>query len=358
MALIKNKYRVVLAGQDVTSRLNPMLKSIKVTRSSEQSGDTCTISLHDADGRILLPQERATVEISINGALIFTGFVSDVSYTFSKGGGRELEVSASSVNQGSKATEPVLRSKENASFQSIAQEWGQKAGLQVSVSGSITSVERPYWIMQNESFMSWGQRTAREIGASFKIIGNRAFFVGVNEGLSGSGKPLPAIEAAYGRNLISGSISPIISRPKFKEVELSYYDVKQAKRVKVKVPTGIDDVDTALRTVIGQADEAQAKQKAGAEGKRSDREKGGGSVTILGAAYAEPEAICQVSGVRPGIDGSYRIASVNHTITKGGGFQTELNLKQPQEGAGVDTRGAKVKAASTTAVLGNSRGPI
>ena len=186
--------------------------------------------------------------------------------------------------------------------------------------------------------MSWGQRIAKEVGASFKILGSDAYLVAINEGISASGKPLTPISATYGVNLISGNISPIISRPKFKEVEISYFDVAKGEKVKVKAPTGISDVDAALRTVISAADEDQAKNKAEAAGKNSDREKGAGSVTILGDVYAEPEALCFLSGIRPGIDGTYRISSVTHNLSKGSGFTTDVDLKQPQGGAGVDAR--------------------
>lgn len=338
MGFVSNDYQVRLNGQDVTSRIDPLLTSIKVTRAAESASDTCDISLADADGMIALPSERAPVVVLVNGAEIFRGFVSDVTASFGKGEGRTLDVSASSIDNGSKVKEPVLRSKDDASFQDVAKQWGQKAGLAVSVAGSITSVTRPYWIMQRESFMSWGQRTAREIGASFKVLGERAFFVAINEGVSSSGKALTPINAVYGENLLSGNISPIISRPKFKDVEVSYFDVKKGKRVNVSVGTGIDDVDAALRTVIMAADEADAKQKAGASGKQSDREKGGGSVVIVGAEHAEPEAICNISGIRPGIDGAYRISSVTHSLRKGEGFRTTLDLKQPQGGAGKDSR--------------------
>jgi len=338
MGFISTNYQVWLNGQDVTSRLDPLLTSIKVSRAAEAASDTCDLKLADAEGRIALPSERAPVLVKVRGSQIFRGFVSDVSCPFDKSGGRTLEIGASSVKNGSKVTEPVLRSEDDATFSDVARKWGEKAGLNVVAAGSITSVQRPYWIMQNESFISWGQRIAREIGASFKVIGDDAFFVAVNEGISASGKTLTPIDAVFGRNLISGSISPIISRPKFKDVEISYFDVKKGKRVNVSVGTGIDDVDAALRTVITAADEDEAKQKAGATGKDADREKGGGAVVILGAEYAEPEAICNVSRVRPGVDGAYRIANVSHDLSKGIGFETTLDLKQPQNGAGADTR--------------------
>jgi len=338
MGFVKNKYQVWLNGQNVTSRLDPLLLSIKVTRAAEAASDTCDLTLSDADGGIALPSERAPALVIVDGSEIFRGFVSDVTSSFGKGEGRTLEVSASSIDNGSKVKEPVLRSEDDASFEEVATKWGKRAGLAVSVAGSITSITRPYWIMQRESFMSWGQRMAREIGASFKVLGDRAFFVAINEGISASGKTLTPVNATYGVNLISGSISPIISRPKFKDVEVSYFDLKKGKRVNVTVGTGVDDVDAALRTVIMAADEGEAKQKAGAAGKMSDREKGGGSVVILGSPYAEPEAICKISGVRPGIDGAYRISSVTHSLSKGDGFRTTLDLKQPSGGAGKDSR--------------------
>lgn len=338
MSTVDVSYAVIVSGQDVTSRFDPHLLSIKITRASGEAADDCTISLSDQDGGIVLPSERAPITVMINGEQAFTGFTTDVSYTFGKGEGRKLEVTASSADQGGKVKEPKLKHKDEASLPDAAKEFGAAAGLSVTVAGSISSIQRKYWMSQNESFMSWGQRIAREVGASFKILGNQAYLVAINEGISASGKPLTPISAAYGVNLISGSISPIISRPKFKEVEISYFDVKKAEKVKVKVPSGVEGVDAALRTVITAADEDQAKKKAEAQGKNSDREKGSGSVVILGEVLAEPEAICTISGVRPGIDGSYRIGSVTHELSKSSGFQTTLDLKQPQGGAGVDNR--------------------
>jgi phage protein D len=333
--LAETKCRVIIAGQDVTSRFDPHLLSLKVSRSGKSASDETDIDLADPDGSIVLPQKRSPVEITVGGVSAFSGFVADVDYDFSEG--RKLTVSASSVDQGSKVKEPAMRHKDDASFSDVAKEWGAKVGLTVSVAGTIASVERAYWLSQNESFMSWGNRIAAEIGASFKIQGSKAYFVGINEGLSGSGKALRPVTAAWGVNLLGGSISPIISRPKFKNVKISYFDIAKGEHTEVDVPTGIDDVDAALRTAITSADESQSKQKGKAIGKNSDREKGSGSVSILGAIYAEPEAMLMLSGVRPGIDGSYRISSVDHEIGSSG-FRTNCTLKQPQDGAGVDSR--------------------
>ena len=338
MGLFYADYAVIVAGQDVTSRIDARLLSVKVTRASGEAADTCDLKLADPHGDTVMPGERAPTQVMIDGLLAFDGFISDVTYAFGKGSGSTLDISCSSIDQGSKVKEPTLKHKDNSSLSDFASELGSAAGLAVTVAGSITGISRPYWLSQNESFMSWGQRISKEVGASFKILGTNAYLVALNEGISPSGQPLTSISAIRGQNLISGSISPIISRPKFKDVEISYFDIKKGERVKQKVPTGVSDVDSSLRTVIGAADEDQAKSKAEAAGKNSDREKGAGSVTILGDVAAEPEAMVFIGGCRAGVDGGYRIGTVTHNISKSSGFETELDLKQPQDGAGTDSR--------------------
>lgn len=346
MAYIANVYKVIVGGQDVTSRFRPRLKSLSVERSAGQAADSASLTLADPNGTTFLPQDRAPVEIHLAGQWAFSGFVTEVSCELDKKGGREIKISASSVDQGAKPKQPSLRHKDDASFSDVAQEWGSKAGLQVQVLGSIASVNRKYWIQQNESFISWGQRTAREVGATFKVIGNRAFFAARNEGLSASGRPLTPIDAVAGLNLISASVTPIVSRPKYKQVKLSYFDIAKGEKVEVDIDTGITDVDAILRSTINMADLDQAEQKAKALSKESEREKGQGTVIINGDARAEPEAVCNISGFRPGVDGSYRIHAVSHSLSKSDGFKTSLTLRQPQGAAGKDTRG---KSGSSSA---------
>ncbi len=336
--LIKNAYTVIVSGNDVTSRFAPFLESMEITKSAGETTDSISLKLHDKDGSLFMPQERAPIQAYLAGEPAFDGFVSEVSCSISKGGGRKMDISGSSVDQGGKAKEASLRNKDNAKFSEVAQEWGQKVGLTVSVSGDIGAIQRPYWLMQHESFMSWGQRTAKDIGATFKVVGNRAFFVSRNAGLSVTGRPLTPVRAAVGFNLIEGSITPIISRPKFNKAGGSYFDKNEGEHVEVEVDTGVEGVDVKLKGGHRSASKDHAKDKATSRGKGADREQGDGSITLIGAATAEPEAPCQVTGWRSGIDGTYRIDSVTHSVDKSGGFTTQLGLKQPKGGAGKDAR--------------------
>jgi len=58
------------------------------------------------------------------------------------------------------------------------------------------------------------------------------------------------------------------------------------------------------------------------------------------------EGWCSISGVRPGIDGTYLIETVKHSASRSGGATTSLDLKQPGGGAGKDSRKAGEPAAA------------
>jgi phage protein D len=337
--LLKRTYKVLVAGQDVTSRFNPLLLDLSVNRSAGKAADTANITLANPNGTVFMPADRAEIEIQLAGQWAFEGFVNEVSCSIDKGSGRRISITASSVDQAGEATAPKLQHEDEATLSSVAQKFGSEAGLSVQVAGSIASVQRDYWLQQNESFIAWGQRIAEEVGGTFKVIGNRAFLVGRNEGISASGKTLTPITAEWGVNLISANVRPIVSRPRFKDVKVSYFDRLKGERVEEESATGISGVESTLRLLLSSATKDQAKQTAEAKGKEADREKGSGDVTIIGDATAEPEAICSVEGVAPGADGSYRIDSVSHRLSKSSGFTTSLTLRQPQDGAGTDSRG-------------------
>lgn len=338
MGFIKHKFVVLIDGRDVTSILDPFLLELKVTRSAGQAADNLDLTLADADGRIALPNKRSTVYVSVSGTAIFDGFVTDVTCDITKSEGRRIKLSASSVDEGSKAKQRSLQHRDNAKFSEVAAEFGKKAGLSVITAGTIGDEYRDYWIQQNESYISWAQRMAREMGATFKAQGKRAIFVARNEGISASGKPLTTISATWGVNLLSASIKVISTKPKFSKVRVSYFDKDKGKRVDVDADVDDTDVDAILRQHLSTATEKHAKSRAEALKKESQRQSGDGTLEIIGNEFAEPEANISVSGIRSGVDGTYRIHSLDHRLSKRAGFVTTVQIRQPQGGAGKDKR--------------------
>jgi len=336
--------KVVIAGNDVTSRFRPRLLSISISKASKRSAHTCEMTLADVDGGLLLPSDGDEVQVSLGqsgfaAGLAFTGAVNNVESSGGRGG-RRLSINAASSDQKSKVKQPVLRHKDKGKFQDTAKEWGKKAGLDVTVIGELADVERDYWSMQHESFQQWGQRIAEELGATFQIVGKRAAFAPRNDGKSASGKPLTPITAAWGSggNLLQWKISSADSRPQFKEVKARYFDRKTGQWKQSSAEIESSGSEALLNIQIPYADEKSAKAKASSSARESKRSKGGGSITIIGNASAEPEATCTVSGARPGIDGEYIIDQVEHSVSRSDGWETKLTLKLPSGSAGKDSR--------------------
>lgn len=341
--MLTGAFRVLIAGRDVTSRWQPTLESLSVTRSAREAADTAEATLADPDGRTFMPSTGDTFVAHLGHredgtGQVFEGFVDIVRSTGSKGSGRKIEITGSSVDNKSKVKAPGLRSAADKSFADVAQEWGDKAGLSVTVAGDLSGIQRPYWIMQHESFMGWGQRIARELGASFKVIGKQGFFAPLNEGISATGKQLTPVYGTWNDNLIDWDITPIKGQPQFGKVQGRYYDINSAKWKEVEQAVKDANIDVDFRALLGSANEGNARQNANSTAKDSEREKGDGSATILGDYSAEPEAQFILRGARPGADGTYTIDSLTHSLDKSSGFKTALTLKHPTGGAGTDSR--------------------
>lgn len=345
-------FRVEINGVDVTSRLSPLVTDIEVTKNSKRSAHTAEIKLADPDGSTLLPADGAKMKIwlGVEGegvGEVFEGTVNDVNWSIARGGGRTLKIGATSADQKSKVKQPALRHKDKGTFKDTATEWGKKAGLTVQVIGDIGSVERDYWLQQHESFQAWGQRMGEELGASFQIMGDRAIFSPRNESMSASGQPLTPINAAWGDNLLSADISPVIGRPQYESVVTRYYDREEAKWKDEKVDVRSATATVKLTDQTSAAGKSHAGSKSKSGSKKSEREKGSGSVTIVGNYAAEPEAPLFASGLRDGIDGEYIIDSVTHTLTKKNGFETKITIKKPTGTAGKDSRASKTASTAT-----------
>lgn len=257
----------------------------------------------------------------------------------SRSKGRTMTISAKSADMTGKLKAKTSRHQDKAAFGDVAQAWGQKAGVIVKVDASLASIQRPYWSMANESYLAWGTRIARDLGATFKVFGENAVFVPRGGGTSASGQALQAITAEWGVNLIEWSITPILSRPDFGTMAVRWYDKQAAAWKEETAANGASTSTVKHRERFKAPTQDHAKSRAGANAAESKGDKGGGdSVTIDGEPAAQAEAPCTVTGVRPGVDGTYTIKDVSHSLSRTAGFKTHLGLKQPSGDAGTDSR--------------------
>lgn len=326
-------YAVIVGGIDITSRLDPYLISLDVTDNVGTHSDTVSLVLDDTDGRIVLPVKGDPIVVAIGWDApreVFRGTVDEVR---SSGGrqGRTVNVRGKGLDTTDKAKQPQQRHFDNKSIEDMLSEAGQAAGVTtIDVDPALGSIVREYVDMRDESFAHFGERLSREIGGNFRIKGDRA------EMSLRNGAYTTFVVAEWGRNLHTWDISPALGRPAFDDAGARWYDRKEAvwKDTSASVDT---DVAAKHWPRYTNANEDEAKQRTKSDKATSERDAGEGSVTIEGDPAAIPDGLCQVVGARPGVDGTYRIDSVQHAYSRSG-FVTTLSLKQPQDGAGTDSR--------------------
>jgi hypothetical protein len=336
---------IQVAGVNVSRNFEAILENLTVTDKAGTSSDTASITLDDSGGQISMPRIGDPISIFLGWAdsgvsLVFQGTVDSVRSVGARGGGRKLTITAKGFDPKGKAKEPLEFHKDDATLQEFMSEAAGKAGLSFQAQGQIGQIKREYWAATTESFLHLGRRIATEVGAEFKIAGNKAIMYPKNSGQSVSGMQMPTVIAAVGGDLIEWDVSPMYARPRYAKARVRYYDTNAAKWKEKSVeitPQGAtsDAIHTHRQT---RADEDEAGSAADENKRSSERERGGGSITIFGNPFAKPEGTCTLMGTRPGIDGSYKIDLVEHTLSRGAGYETRLDLKHPEGDVGSDDR--------------------
>lgn len=332
---------VIIGGVDVSARFSPFLISLSVSDKAGASSDTASLELDDKDGQLVMPAPKASVVIKLGWqgggvGVVFEGVVDEVQASGSRSG-RTLSISAKGMDTRDKAKQGQRRHFDDKTIDAAMKEAGQFAGITVKVDPAFASIVRPYLALDDESFVAFGERMARELGGTFKIVGDKAILAKRNGGKNPSGNALPTVQAAWGDNLHDYSITPILGRPVEKQTLSRWFDPKAAAWQKELADTGTDGGETIKPGRYSEADKGRAKEQAGSDAAESDRKSGEGSITIEGNISAQPEGLCILSGCRPGVDGTYRIESVDHEYSRSG-FTTKLELRQPKGAAGKDNR--------------------
>lgn len=325
---------VTVAGTNITTTLLPVLISLTVSDKVGTHSDTASLEIDDTGGRIVLPRIGAPVVVALGwecgGArVVFTGTVDEVRSSGSRSGGRTLSVTAKGMDTTGKPKEGQQRHFDDSTVEDILSAAGKTAGVtEIEVDPSLASIRRAYLEMRDESFVHMGERLAREIGGNFRIQGAKAIMS------KRGGSYTSAVVAAWGRNLHGWDISPALGRAQYSMVRARWYDPRKAGWQEAEEGTSLA-VDARHDHRYAKPDEDEATQQTGSDRATSERDAGEGSVTIEGDTAAIPDGLCIVMGARSGIDGPYRIESVTHSYSRGGGFVTQLSLKQQgSDGAG------------------------
>jgi phage protein D len=331
-------FQVIVNGVDYSSRFEPVLKTIEVTDGDGKKSDSASITVADPEGSTYMPEPDAKVQILLGHegqgvGLCFKGKVETVRSSGSKGGGRELKITARGLDTKSKAKEPAERTAADKTFGEVVDQWAKAAGMDgVRIAPALRNVRRAWWGMQNESFIHWMERMADELGGTFRVSDNEAVMVEAGAGQSASGKTLPTVTAEFGRNMISWDIDPFTGRAQTNRARVRFYDRENARFREVEAEVEDTNSRASSRRAHAASSEASARQNAGSDKKKSKRKKGGGTVTILGDSHARPEGTLVVVGAREGVDGDYKITSITHSFSKSAGFTTRISFGDSKAG--------------------------
>jgi len=330
MSITRTYYQIVVGGINVTSTFAPILIDLSVTDKVGTHSDTATIKVDDTDARVRMPRTGDPVTISIGyttggAAVVFEGTVDEVKADGNRGSGRTVTVTAKGFDTTARVKEPQQRHFDDDTVQGILDKAAKDADISsVEVSDGLGSVKRKFLEMRDESFLHLGERLAREIGGNFKIKGDKAFITKRNAGSNGS------VAATWGVNLMSYSISPKLGRSQFKTTKGRWYDKAEAVWKDTKKTTTINGAKAEITSRFILSDQDEAEQRTDSDKATSERDAGEGSVTIELAPSAQPDGQCIVSVGKAGIDGSYRIETVSHKVSRSGAT-TNLELKHPEQ---------------------------
>ena len=325
---------VFIEGVSIMLTLRSVLQSVSVSDRAGTTSDTATVVIDDSGGFISFPRHNAKISVfmgtrATGAARVFDGTVDEVKSSGGRGG-RNIEIIAKGMDTSGKVKEPQQRHFDDMSIEEILKTAGSDAGISdIRVDPELASIVRDYEHMDDESFASFGERLAKEIGGTFKIRNDAAIMAKKNSGRTPAGVPLPPVIVTYRENLHSWNVSPYIGRARYKQIRVRFYDRKAAKHDEVVLDTGVQGSDAIAVGRFEAQNKEAAEEKANALKAESERGSGVGTISMEGNAGAQPEATCFIAGSRIGVDGAYVIEGVDHLYSRGSGYVTKLSLAYP-----------------------------
>jgi len=323
---MKTEYRVQIGryvfegGMDAESKV----KSIQTTETEGGETDTATIVIEDGNKEILPPEKNVSVLVELRkpgGPYVqrFEGFVTSSPVSF--GGETTMTISAESLDTESKAKEPMQLFFKEGKLGEVFDRFAKLAELKPPrISKAIADLVLDREVADGESFLEFGDRVSKEVGGLFKVIGKTPVLVDAMSALSVSGKALPEVVAEAGVNLIGGTITPRLSRPAHASHKARYFDKDEGTVKTAEAEGKRGSATTTLGPVL--PDKARAERAVKAEASTAEREQSAGTIEMTDCLEATAGGTVKLIGGHPGVDGTFRIKSVENVLDEGGLMNT------------------------------------
>ena len=314
---LKPCFRVMANGADITTVLANFLLSIQVTDKTGYESDLCEIILADDPKQpISLPPKGAVLEVYMgyDADLIKMG-VFIVDEIELEGPPERMTIRArASIQTESKDGKTSIMSQKTRSWpkettiDAVVKKIAGEHGLTSKVSDSLKSVTLPHMDQSDESDINFLLRVAKRYDVICKAAGGKLLFL--KRGESG------LASVSLTRWDLSSWRMTQSSKDSAGTVVAYWNERKNAKRHEVQVGEG--EPVRRLKHSYADAKSAQvAAQSALDTAKRGEETL---SLTLPGNPLLSAEMPLEISEVRDGINGSWIIEQVTHSIDKSVGY--------------------------------------
>lgn len=321
------RWKVTVAGTDVTDRIRPRLIDLTLTEARKGEADELELKIHDHDGRVEMPKRGETIKVSIgfhDSGLIEKGTfkVDEVEHS---GSPDIITIRARSADLTHQLRNRRERSWHDVTLGAILENIAGEHSLKPSIDKDLGTRRIDHLDQTNESDVNLLQRLAKRFDAVATVKNGALIFQPIGKGETAGGLKLPTavIERASGDQ---HRYSLVDRDSEYSGVTASYHDKKTGK--KKDVTAGEKGNAKKIRKTF--ATEQEAKENADAEQRRVKRAGANFSYTMaIGRPDLYPEMKITVKGFKKEIDSEkWIIARATHTITGSAGFTTQLELER------------------------------
>jgi len=310
-------WRVTLDGQDLTSKLRPRLKQLRLTDKRDGEADELEIVLDDSDGRLALPKPDQVLHVQLGwlqGTGVTVGLVDKGSYKVDEVGhsGPPAEVTLRARSADFAA--PIGNRREfswhHTTLGAIVADLAARNGLKASCAPSLASIAVTVAAQSRESDLAFLRRLGRAHDAVATVKKGVMILSPMAKGSTAGGAPIPA--ATIARSTGDRHSYNYDCRQEADGVVAVYHDRGSASRQAVTVGKAAD----ARRIARVYATKKGAQRAAETALARAQRLVAKLTFNLaLGRPDLYPERTVAVSGFKPEIDAiSWLIVEVEHVL--------------------------------------------
>jgi hypothetical protein len=343
---LRASWVVIVDGLDVTDRLDPHLIQCRVI--DKIPGGEAEIELDDRDATLPIPPLGAPIIIKVgwsqeSAVSVFDGVIWDLEHggQRGRGGGRRMYVHAIGLDYmrtqikspmqdhfDTEGAPPGQQQGQMKSLGDIVSMVGKNAGANITVHPKLAAMMRDHWNMANSSPQQFLQGLADEFGGLMHWQGGNNGDLTIPGENAGGGEN-STIVAEWGRNLISWRVRPLASRLVWNQATGQHFDTHVAQWLKGFASAGLPGLfgTGAAAWSLPSPAPNQNVQGQQSDGARDEMGYPGfGRIVINGEPTAEFNGFVYLTGVRPGVDGTYINWEVQHVWARPSGFITTLEV--------------------------------